>query len=289
MSNDVRDHPDLPRGAYDPASYWNDRLARHDGFAAVGDRTLGEAYNRWMYRVREVQVRRAVAWTGLTLPDARILELAPGIGFYIGLWDRLGVRQVTALDISAAAVDRLRERYPRYRFVRGDAGACPAAVDGTYDLVTAIDVLYHISEDSAWERALVNVAGWVRPGGYFLFTDSLPPEEKRVAGPHVVKRGRAVYLDRLARLGFSQVAVWPFAVLMQAPDATSVANRRAAMWVWDRLHALFYHTWGLGIHEAVGEVLGAAGFIVDRVLGSIVREGPSIRLWLFKRDPSVAR
>lgn len=286
LQKPVPQHPGLPSSGYDAASYWNDRLGRHYGFVGVGDRTLGEAYNRWMYRVREAQFRRAVAATGLDLRAARILEIAPGIGFYVNLWHAAGVRDLTCVDISVTAVERLAPRFPEYRFLVGDVGAAEPPFSGDFDLVTAIDVLYHIADDIAWARAIGNIGRSLRPGGYFVFTDSLPSERRRVAGPHVVKRGRASYLALLASMQLRLVGAWPFSVLMQPPDATAPSTRALAMWLWDRFHALFYRTWGLGIHEQVGEVLGAAGFVADRVLGSLLHLGPAIRLWLFQKSPS---
>jgi SAM-dependent methyltransferase len=76
---------------------------------------------------------------------------------------------VTGLDITEASIERLRERFPQAEFVRADVSDEPPA--GTYDVVNAFDVLYHITDDARWSRAVRNLAKAVAPGGIFLITD----------------------------------------------------------------------------------------------------------------------
>ena len=67
-----------------------------------------------------------------------------------------------------------------------------------YDLVNAFDVLYHITDDTAWERALANLAEAVRPGGLLIVTDTF--EERRDLAAHnrmrSLERHRAVLEPR---------------------------------------------------------------------------------------------
>ena len=37
---------------FDPKRYWSDRLAKSYSLMGVGWLSLGEPFNRWMYRVR---------------------------------------------------------------------------------------------------------------------------------------------------------------------------------------------------------------------------------------------
>jgi predicted TPR repeat methyltransferase len=53
---------------------------------------------------------------------------------------------LTAIDISERAVERARVRCPRARFQVGDLSTVQAPAGGTFDLVTACEVLYYMSD-----------------------------------------------------------------------------------------------------------------------------------------------
>ena len=84
-------------------------------------------------------------WDGVLLDfldshaDAKILDIASGSG---AILDRLGnlseqsLRNVTCVDISAAAVAGLTDRYPDIRAIVADANSIPLK-DGEFDLVTS--------------------------------------------------------------------------------------------------------------------------------------------------------
>src|SRR5205823_6315102 len=68
------------------------------------------------------------------------------------------------------AIERLSARHPGARFILGDVSETP--VPGTFDIVNAFDVLYHIVDDARWEAAVRHVARAVAPGGALLVTDT---------------------------------------------------------------------------------------------------------------------
>jgi predicted TPR repeat methyltransferase len=127
-------------------------------------------------------------------PD--ILEL--GIGAGVRSSRLLAERgRLTGVDLSAEQLRRARERIPDATFLHADFTELELDSE-SFDAVVAAYVLNHVPQDELGPLAL-RVAGWLRPGGYFLgtfgtsdnpgwtgewlgvemFFAGLPPEENR--------------------------------------------------------------------------------------------------------------
>ncbi len=188
-------------GEYVNRDYWTRIHARNRGrLSAVGYSGLGEGFNRAAYRLRRRAVERLLGRAGLR-PGAALLEAATGVGAYGPLWRRLGVARWVGLDLSEDAVAYCRDRYPWAEFLCQDltAGgweAGRAAPEGAFDLVTAIDVLYHLVEDRAFETALRGLAARVKPGGLLVVSDVFVQRDNRIAA-HVKRRALEAYRKAL--------------------------------------------------------------------------------------------
>ena len=44
---------------------------------------------------------------------------------------------------------------------------------GDYDVVSAMDMLFHILDEDAYRRAIANLGALVRPGGHVVLTENL--------------------------------------------------------------------------------------------------------------------
>ena len=97
---------------FDPEQYWEGMHRQNRGFAAVGFAGLGVGFNTWMYRVRRVVLRRALARAGVSAEGSTVLDIGAGTGFYVRTWLELGAAQVTGIDLSDAAVVALRAECP---------------------------------------------------------------------------------------------------------------------------------------------------------------------------------
>lgn len=115
-------------------------------------------------------------------PGARVLDLGCGTGVPVSrLLLRAGA-DLTALDSSAAMIERYRANVP------GVPAHCVRAQDAafapeSFDAVVAWGVLFHAAETD--QRAiLARVAAWLAPGGRFLFTsgDVAGVAESRMGG-----------------------------------------------------------------------------------------------------------
>lgn len=263
---------------YEPAAYWSERLAGNVDIEAVGWRGLGSAYNHWLYRRRARVFDQVGRHYGFARRPPSVLELGPGSGFYVERWARLGVRDLTGIDIALPAVAHLRERFPTYQFLTGDIGRPFALPPRAFDMVTAFDVLFHVADAAAWEQALATMRQALRPGGLALITD-LFPATRAIALPHQVSRTEGAYRAVLARHGLRLERRWPVFVLMHpwAEPRSGVARRLAPAW-WALVQRAAGHLPG------AGTALGAVLFAVDAALSRIVRDGgPSTELWAIRR------
>ena len=70
------------------------------------------------------------------------------------------------VDIAEVAIEKLSRMYPEYTFYRMDIGNRVHELEkATFDVVSAMDVLFHIVDDNKYENALRNIYGLLRPGG----------------------------------------------------------------------------------------------------------------------------
>jgi ubiquinone/menaquinone biosynthesis C-methylase UbiE len=116
--------------------------------------------------------RDLLFWKGFAAGRGRTLELGCGTGRLLIPLSRIGAR-MTGVDLSAAMLDRARERarrLPRTRrphLIRGDITQLPFA-DGSYSRVFApYGVLQSLLSDGAFDAALLEAARVLSDGGRF--------------------------------------------------------------------------------------------------------------------------
>lgn len=259
---------------FDPEEYWEGMHRENHGFAAVGFAGLGVGFNKWMYRVRRVVVRRALRQAGVAVRGAHVLDVGSGSGFYVRIWLALGAAHVTGIDLSEAAVDALRVEFPRAEFARGDiAEPSTATRNRRYELVSAFDVLFHIVDDERFVRAIENVAALTCPGGHLLLSDNFV-HGPAIRGRHQVSRSLSEIDEALVAAGFETVARLPMFFLMNTPiDSTS---RQLAL-SWRAVSGICHRS------HLAGSVLGGLLFPLELLLTAVAKEGPSTELVVCRR------
>ncbi|HWA15406.1 MAG TPA: methyltransferase domain-containing protein [Gemmatimonadales bacterium] len=201
--------------AYRPRDYWGRRVSGDGSLSNVGQAALGP-YNEYAYPFRLHALDRLT--TGVPVRGKRVFDGGFGEGVYLDYWTRRGVPELAGIDFSDRAVEAGRRRYPDSDLKTGDLSR---ADDFTpfrrYDIVTAIDVLYHVVDDAAWSAAVGNLLSLVAPEGYFIYSDKFPRSGAWQPMPHVRRRSRATWDERLAIGGFEVVRRVPVFVLMDDP------------------------------------------------------------------------
>ena len=260
---------------FDPQQYWSDRLAESYSLMGVGWLSLGEPFNRWMYRVRRhVFLRMARGALG-GRRDVDVLDVGSGTGFYLQCWQELGVERITGSDLTDVAVANLTVAFRTVESRQLDVtGDLPAELEGRFDIVSAMDVLFHVVDDAAYAAALFNLGRLVRPGGYVIFSENFlrGPEQR---GKHQVSRTSEAIERGLRASSLQPVSRAPMFVLMNTPVVAPTALQRR---VWDLIVA------GARRGRRASAVLGALLYPLELALVSRVRTGPSTEVMVCRRE-----
>jgi SAM-dependent methyltransferase len=185
--------------------YWSRRLESHFSLRGTGHLSYSDAYNAWLYRGK----RRALSPLLDRLPArSRVLDLGSGTGWVVGELLERGLT-VEGCDLVDSAVERLRSRHPGVEFFVVELGRDPLPrPDAAYDALTALDVLYHVTDDARWEGALGELARVLRPGGALVVSDGLGDLD-RVPAEHVRFRSRRRWTEAASSVGLELEEVRP--------------------------------------------------------------------------------
>jgi len=154
--------------SFDARDYWDGRLSTTWSVAGTGHQQYSAGYNRWLYRAKRRALRRALRG----VPAGAALDVGSGAGWV--LRELLSHRwAVAGCDVAPVAVERLRRELPEVDVTLVDAGRdrLPGP-DGSVDLVTALDVTYHLVEDTGFDHLLHEVGRVMRPGGTLVASDT---------------------------------------------------------------------------------------------------------------------
>jgi SAM-dependent methyltransferase len=251
------------------AEFWEARLAANPGVVGVGYLNLGRSFNTWMYRLRSHTLRMALRRLRVDIADKRVLDIGSGTGFYVRQWTDLGAAEVVGSDITSVAVERLSAELPGKRFVRFDVSGDVPTDLGTFDIVSAFDVLFHIVDEPRYEAAIANIARLLKPGGVFVFSDNFLHEQPLELAKYQTSRTLERITDVVTRAGFDGVTRRPMMVLMNAPlDARS----KVPMKLWNLL------TIPVRLSDVLGWLLGAVLFPVDLLLTRLKKESPTTEI-----------
>jgi SAM-dependent methyltransferase len=262
---------------YDPETYWANRYSEID-VTRSGHIDLPIAYNHWLYRRKKETLLNLLRRHGFEPKGSSVFEVATGSGVYVDFWRQQGIAKLVGIDLSEAASAAMRSRFPQFHFYKRDlAEPGLAGLVGTgFDLVTAVDVLYHIVDDQRFARSLKNMAAVIAPGGLLAIHDVLLNGETRDFG-HMRLRDLSDYTGALERAGFE--------VLVRKPTFFSAVRwlkpqrpgfERLHDWVWSRV------MWRLLARSA--HATGAATYALDRMLARVLREGPSYEMMICRRQ-----
>jgi SAM-dependent methyltransferase len=105
----------------------------------------------------------------------RLLDVGSGTGHWIDFFrDVFHVAEAIGIEIAADMAEHLRRKYAGIDAVTiltadvADPGFDSERIGGPVDYVTAIGVMFHITDDARWRRALANLRDLLKPGGLLL-------------------------------------------------------------------------------------------------------------------------
>jgi SAM-dependent methyltransferase len=146
---------------------------------------------------------------------------------------------VTGCELTAVGVSRLRDTLPGTRVEQVDVGrdALPATT-ASVDVVTMLDVAYHLVDDAGLDHAIAEVARALRPTGVLIVTDGFQDRTTQPAA-HVRFRGRDSWDPMLARHGLAIRRLLPYFRTLSRPRESTwrhwwhPALRGPAEWTMD--------------------------------------------------------
>ena len=248
---------------FDAEHYWENRLEPFD-LAAVGYRDLGVRFNRWAYRVRSYVFQRIVRSLGSDWEGKQVLDVGSGTGFYISEWLRAGAA-VSGSDITSVSVNRLADTFPGSEFVQWDVTQEPPFAPGSFDAVSAFDVLFHIVDDSRYASAFANIGRLLREGGFFLFSEMLL-HRGAVRVSHQASRPLEAVEALLEANRLEIVSRRPMLVVMNPPIDSANPVLRG---VWRGLEGVLTRA------PATGGVIGALLYPIELLLVARLTESPT--------------
>jgi len=258
------------------SDYWESRLEENFGLHGAGFIGLGREYNNLLYKVRRNVFIRKMKSIDIDFTSLDVLDIGCGTGFYVDLWNRIGARTVTGIDITNIAVRTLKTKYPDRDFYRVDISNqedIEKLNAKKYDVVSAFDILFHIVDDKNYDAAIKNIHSILKPNGIFVFSDNF------IHGPakrstYQVSRSLAHIEKTLTENGFKITHRCPMFVLMNTPvDTTRTVSKN--MW---KVISLTLQKYG----DTAGLVIGSILYPLEILLTSLLNESASTEMMICK-------
>jgi len=260
---------------FDPKEYWENRLRSTFGLNGVGYTGLGKHYNNLLYKVRRFVFLHRIKSTCQDFSGANVLDVGCGTGFYIEMWEELGVKNIVGIDLANVAIKNLKQKYTGHKFYQIDIGSIGigSLMNHKFDAISAFDVLFHIVDDTRYEQAINNIYSLLKPGGFFIWSDNFLHEDV-LRTAHQVSRTLKNIERIVVSTGFQIVERRPMFYLMNAPVDTR-----------SRLRQLLWRFIGFIVSrgEIAGLAIGSALLPLELILTSMTNEGPSTEMMVCKK------
>jgi len=271
---------------YDPQAYWEERLSKHFSLRATGHLTFGHEYNAWLYRSKVHVLTKLLKEKNILCSGMKLLDIGVGTGFYVKYWEKLGVKSLTGIDITARSIAELKKRYPNHRFIRANIGDTKIPINEKFDIITAFDVLFHMISDDEFEQAIKNIRNLSHANTIILITDNFLKAYKPPRS-HENDRTLKYYKSVLTANSLEIDDIKPIFYLMNTPiDRERINGELAkiltkAMW-WVTLKIMGYakHLGILG--RGITYFWGLALYCGDRMILKCTSAGPGMKLLLAK-------
>jgi 2-polyprenyl-3-methyl-5-hydroxy-6-metoxy-1,4-benzoquinol methylase len=185
--------------------YWDDRHRQEGELRSGGHIGWDGPANEAFYVRRSALLLHVIGdWVGASDPIFA-LDAGCGKGEFARVLMRCGV-VVDGIDSSPEAI-AFCQRNGGGRFVVSTLADFRNPF--LYDVVFAMDVLFHILDDDDWAASVRNLASLVRLAGKLVITDE-GGDTRRAAGNYIMHRPPAAYVRTLEPLGFTFDSFTPY-------------------------------------------------------------------------------
>ncbi len=176
-------------GRYDPETFWKNRYKQTGkSILTVGRRGASVEVNEREYAAAKAALQRMLRRDfGSRMGQISVLDIGYGLGHYAEVLHAMGVRSYLGIDLASTVRPPALVR-DGFRFQRGNIADPSLSLGGKFDLVLAIDVLYHIVDPDEFRVATRNIRAHAR--GLVYITGLM--KARKVAN-HVQHRGPRSY------------------------------------------------------------------------------------------------
>lgn len=254
-------------------NYWEKRLNDNYGLQGTGYIGLGKKYNAWMYRVRKKVVLKKLNELKFNYKDADVLDIGSGSGFYIDIWNKIGVKSLMGCDITSISIKNLKNMYPNREFLELDISSNMIPISKKFDFISAFDVLFHIVDDDKYATAIKNIYNLLKPGGLLMFSENFV-HTKSLHNPYQSTRSLYDIQSLLIESGFLILERSPMFYFMNAPvDSTSILINK----FWNLIKRVVYKG------EKLGSITGSLLYLLEIAMVSLKKESPSTELMICRK------
>lgn len=258
----------------DEENYWERTLEKNYNLTGTGCLSLGKNYNKWLYKIKLKSFLRIIKNLNQDIKNKDVLDVGSGTGFYIEAWNNLGAKAIVGTDITHAATKNLKKKFPTNEFFQFDIGneqIIPQLKQ--YDIISALDVLFHIVDDARYERAIKNIYNLLRPDGIFIFSENFL-EKKTIRTQYHISRTAKHTEQILNSIGFKIIYRFPQTILMNYPSRESGI-----------LFKSFWHVIGSLIrkNEIFGSIIGLILYPFELISIRFSKNGPSSKIIACKK------
>ncbi len=261
---------------FNPDAYWEDRLHTISGLEGVGFKKLGPSFNKWAYKVRKHVFKKQVPKLNIDFKNANTLDIGSGTGFYIQAWRELEVQKITGVDITPTAIDNLKKTFPKENFFLSDIGDVNYNSNNIYeqyDLISCMDVLFHIVDDVRFEQSVKNISAITKSGGHFIYSDFYlhGPVQR---GESQVSRTKEYLIGVFTKNGFELVTLKPFMYYTNKPVDTKNPLIKAYWFLLEN---------GLYVLPFMGYVMGPLIYPFEILAVNNFKESPTTEFTIFRK------
>ena len=207
---------------FDYRQYWIGRYKGSIGsLRGPGHRRLREDANVIMYLKVQDQLGKLFKELKICLEDKTVLDAGAGTGLFTKWYLDHGAH-VTAVDISEDALRVIRKNCPGASVGCCDLKDLDRLDRQMFDIVHCFDVLYHITDDGAWRRAIANLGQAAKQ--YVILHDRPVRWRPVLECDHVKVRRASDTTAEFSRHGFVERVRYPTHILYVRLPFLVVAN-----------------------------------------------------------------
>ena len=197
---------------FDYKEYWMERHKQNIcPLKKSGIKSLSEETNRYFYYLVKDQYSRLLNECNISLENKSVLDAGAGTGEYISFFLVKRAR-VTAIDISENAVNHIKMKFPEVKVVVTSLEDLDRYFSSyQFDIIHCFDVLYHITDDVAWEKAIRNFVKISKK--YIILHEKFSDTKPIISSKHIKWRSKEKTVTELKNYGFCEIGSIPTSVI----------------------------------------------------------------------------